>query len=227
MLGIAFFLAYKLPTLSPLGKVLVGYATSGAILGGGIWLERKDRYRILARAGVGGGWALLFFTTYALYHVPAAQVLRSQTVDLVLLLIVAAVMVWHTLHYRSQVVTGLAYLLGFLTVSISHSNVYSLTAGGLLAAGLVVIVGRYQWYELEVFGILASYLNHYFWLRPIIEPMQGQHLPFPEFPASAGVLVLYWLIFRTSYVWRAFAPGQGADFYRFCSAQSRFIADSA
>ena len=47
-----------------------------------------------------------------------------------------------------------------------------------------------QWFELEVFGILASYLNHFLWLRPIIEPMQGKHHPFPEFPASAAILVL-------------------------------------
>ena len=72
----------------------------------------------------------------------------------------------------------------------------------MLAAGLVVIVWRYQWYELEIFGILASYLNHFLWLKPIIESMQGQHRAFPEFTASAGVLVLYWLIFRVSYVLR-------------------------
>jgi hypothetical protein len=89
-----------------------------------------------------------------------------------------------------------------LTVTISHSNVYSLSAGAVLAAGMVVIVGRMQWFELEVFGILASYLNHYLWLRPIIEPMQGKRHPFPEFAASAGILVLYWLIFRMSYVFR-------------------------
>ena len=105
-----------------------------------------------------------------MYHVPAAQVLESQPVDLVLMLIVAAAMVTHTLRYRSQVVTGLAFLLAFLTVTISHSNVYSLSAEVVLAAGMVVIVGRMRWFELEVFGILASYFNHYLWLRPIIEP---------------------------------------------------------
>ena len=89
-----------------------------------------------------------------------------------------------------------------MTVSISHSNVYSLSAGAVLAAGLVVIVLRMQWFELEVFGILASYLNHYLWLRPIIEPMHGKRHPFPEFAASAGILALYWLIFRMSYVFR-------------------------
>jgi uncharacterized membrane protein len=202
VLGVAFFLAYQLKTLGPAGKVLVGVATSSVMLGAGIWFERKELYRILARAGIGGGWALLFFTVYAMYHVPAAHILSSQATDLVLMLAVAAAMVAHTLRYGSQVVTGLAFLLAFLTVSISHSNVYSLSAGAVLAAGLVVIVGRMQWFELEVFGILASYLNHYLWLRPIIEPMHGKRHPFPEFVASAGILILYWLIFRVSYIFR-------------------------
>lgn len=202
VLGVAFFLAYQLKELGPAGKVLVGFVTAGAMLAAGTWFDRKERYRILARAGIGGGWALLFFTTYAMYHVPAAHVLSSQPFDLVLMLGVAVAMVAHTLRYRSQVVTGLAFLPAFLTVTISHSNVYSLSAGIVLAAGLVVIVGRMQWFELEVFGILASYLNHYLWLRPIIEPMHGSRHPFPEFAASAAILSLYWLIFRLSYVFR-------------------------
>jgi uncharacterized membrane protein len=202
VLGVAFFLAYQLKTLGPAGKVLVGYAVGGLLLGAGVWFERHDLYRVLARAGVGGGWALLFFTTYAMYHVPAAQMLTSQLTDLILMLAVTTVMVLHTLRYRSQVVTGLAFLLAFLTVTVSHSNVYSLSAGGVLAAGLVVMVGRMQWFELEVFGILASYLNHYLWLRPIIEPMHGHRHPFPEFAASAGILALYWVVFRVSYLLR-------------------------
>jgi len=203
VLGVAFFLSYELKAMGPAGKVLVGFITAAVMLGAGIFFERRDRYRILARAGIGGGWALLFFTTYAMYHVPAAHILDSQPADLMLMLVVAAAMVTHTLRYRSQVVTGLAFLLAFLTVTISHSNVYSLSAGVVLAASLVVIVARMQWFELEVFGILASYLNHYLWLRPIIEPMNGKRHPFPEFAASAGILALYWLIFRLSYVFRS------------------------
>src|SRR5207245_958973 len=202
VLGVAFFLAYQLKNLGPAGKVLVGAIISAAMLGTGLWFERSDRYRILARAAIGGGWALLFFVTYAAYHVPAAHVLASQGIDLVLMLLVAAAMVWNTLRYRSQVVTGLAFLLAFLTVTISHVSVYSLSAGVILAAGLVVIAGRMQWFELEIFGILASYLNHYLWLRPVIEPMHGHRHPFPEFAASAGILALYWVIFRISYVLR-------------------------
>ena len=39
------------------------------------------------------------------------------------MLLVAVTMVWHTLRYRSQVVTGLAYLLAFLTVGLNHDHV--------------------------------------------------------------------------------------------------------
>jgi len=202
VIGVAFLVSYQIQTLGPAGKVLVGFAVSAALLFVGIWFERNETYRILARAGIGGGWALLFFTTYAMYHVPAAHVISSQALDLLLMLVVAAVMVWHTLRYRSQVVTGLAFLLAFSTVTISHDTVYSLAAGIVLAAGLAVICCRMQWFELEVFGILASYLNHYLWLRPIIQPMNGHRRPFPEFAASAGILTAYWLIFRGSYVAR-------------------------
>ncbi|HZP18210.1 MAG TPA: DUF2339 domain-containing protein, partial [Terriglobales bacterium] len=202
VLGIASFLAYQIRTLGPPGKVLAGYLAGSVMLGAGIWFERLDRYRILARAGVGGGWALLFFVTYAMYHVSAARVLSSQTTDLVLMLAVASAMVWHTLHYRSQVVTGLAFLLAFLTVTISHETVYSLTAGTVLAAALAVIAVRMRWFDLEAAGIAGTYLNHFLWLRPIIEPMHGKHRMFPEFFASAAILVAYWVIYRASYLCR-------------------------
>ncbi|SPE30615.1 conserved membrane hypothetical protein [Acidobacteriia bacterium SbA2] len=205
VIGVALFLAYQLKTLGPAGKVLVGYVVGAALLGAGLLFEKRAAYRVLSRAGIGGGWALVYFTTYAMHHVEAARIISSQAVDLVLLLIVAAAMVAHTLRYETQVVTGLAFLLGFATVTISHVNVYSLLASAILAVALVVIVQTRGWFELEIFGILATYLNHWYWLRPIIEPMGKHHHPFAEFPASAGLLVFYWAVFRASYVRRRIA----------------------
>ncbi len=205
VLGVAAYLATKIPLLPPMGKVLVGISIGALILGGGIWLEHKERYRILARSCIGGGWAILFFLSWAVYYLEPTRIITSGAIDFVLMLSVALVMVWHTLRYRSQAVTGLAYLLAFLTVGMNHDQVPfvgGLGAGILLVLGLVVIAGRHQWFELELFGILASYLNHFFWLQPIIREMHGSLRPFPEFAPSAAVLVAYWLIFRVSYVWR-------------------------
>jgi uncharacterized membrane protein len=202
VIGISLFLAYKFPSLSNPEKVGLGYLISFVILGTGIYLERSDRYRIFARALIGGGWALTFFVTYAMHFVPYTRVIDTQWIDLVLLFLVAAVMVVHTLRYDSQVVTGLAFLLAFTTVAISQNTIYSLSAGSILALGLVTIVHRRRWFELEIFGILASYINHFIWLSTVIVPMAGHHRMFPEFVPSNVLLCLYWATYRWSYIAR-------------------------
>src|SRR6267378_1719139 len=84
VIGISLFLAYKFPSLTNLEKVGLGYLISFVILGTGIYLERSDRYRIFARALIGGGWALTFFVTYAMHFVPYTRVIDTEAVDLVL-----------------------------------------------------------------------------------------------------------------------------------------------
>jgi len=202
VLGIASFGIYELGQLGPLGKVGVSYAVSLGLLAGGIFLEKRDRYRVLGHTLIGGGWALLFFTTYALYNVAAMRVMSSETTDLILMLVVALAMVAHTLRYRSQLVTGLAFLLAYSTVALSHDNVYSLSAGVVLAIGLVGIVLKMGWFELEVFGILSSYLNHLYWLYRLLGPQGAQGHAFPDYHASTALLLFYWITFRISYVVR-------------------------
>jgi len=205
VIGLAFFLAYKLETWGPGGKVLCGYAVSFTLLGGGVWLERKATYRIFARAGVGGGWALAFFTTFAMHHLPAARVLDSLAADLVLMLLVATGMVAHSLRYRSQAVTALAFLLGFATVLTSHLEsaegtvVFSLAASAVLAVALVVVTTLRHWVWLELAGLAAAYLNHLVWLTQVLPQ---DHTPFADFWPSTALILLYWLIFRLAYVLR-------------------------
>src|SRR5467141_1839585 len=202
VVGVALFGIYELGALGPLGKVGISYLASAFLLVGGIYLEKNERYRLLGRTGIGGGWALFFFSTYAIYHVAAMHVVDSLTLDCILMLVVAIAMAAHTLRYRSQFVTGLAFLLGYSTVALSQDTVYSLSAGVVLAIGLVSMVLKMGWFELEVFGILSSYLNHLYWLYRIlgIEGAHGRH--FPEYRASLALLFFYWLTFRISYVAR-------------------------
>jgi len=202
VIGIASFGIYELGQVGPLGKVIASYGAAIGLLAGGIFFERRERYRILGHTLIGGGWALLFFTTYALYNATAMRVLSSELPDLVLMLIVAAAMVVHTLRYRSQLVTGLSFLLGYSTVALSHDTVYSLSAGVVLAIGLVGIVLKMGWYELEVFGILSSFLNHLYWLYRILGAGGAQGHDFADYHASTALLLFYWATFRFSYVVR-------------------------
>jgi uncharacterized membrane protein len=205
VVGLAFFLAYKLQTMGPAGKVLCGFGISAALLLGGAWLERKAPYRIFARAGIGGGWALAFFTTFAMHHIEAARVLPSLGADLVLMLLVAAGMVAHSLRYRSQTVTGLAFLIGFLTLLTSHMQaadgtvVFSLSGSAVLAIALVVVTTRRHYAILEVAGLIAVYLTHFAWLTQVLPEDRAT---FTQFWPSTALILLYWLIFRLAYVLR-------------------------
>lgn len=211
VLGLALLGRIALIAMGPGPRVALTYAIAAAMLGGGIWLERRERYRLLGRTGIGGGWALLFFTTYAMHHVAPMTVMRSNTLDCVLMLIVAVVMVVHTLRYCSQLVTGLAFLLGFSTVALSQDTVYALVASVILALGIAAIALSMSWFELEIFGILASYANHFYWLYKLYPDGTAGHA-FPEFWPSAMILVSYWATFRISYVARKVAAPRQESF---------------
>jgi uncharacterized membrane protein len=205
VIGLAFFLAYKLQTWGPGGKVLCGFAVSIALLGGGIWLERKPTYRIFARGGIGGGWALAYFTTFAMYHLQAARIVDSLPVDLALMMLVAAGMVGHSLRYKSQTVTALAFMLGFATLLTSHVEepnqtvIFSLAASAILAIALVVVTTIRHWAVLELCGLIAVYVSHFVWLTKVLP---DNHADFAEFWPSTALILLYWLIFRLAYVLR-------------------------
>jgi hypothetical protein len=207
VIGVSLFCIREFGTLGPLGKAAISYLTALFLLVGGIALEKRERYRLIGGGGIGGGWALLFFTSYAIYYVKAMRLFTPDvtwlTVDCALMLLVAFVMALHTLRYRSQFVTGLAFLLGYFTVALSQNSVYSLAAGAFLAIGLVSIVLRMGWFELEVFGILSTYLTHLYWLYRIFGPNGAQSRAFPEYHASLAILFFYWLIYRFSYVKRS------------------------
>jgi hypothetical protein len=202
VIGIALGLGYQVRHLGPMGKSLLGLALALALLGGGLLLERREQYRIFARAGIGGGWALLFFVSFALYHVDAMRVLNSQGADLVLMLLVAAAIVWHSLRYKSETVTAIAFLLAFLTVGISHVTLFSLVAGAILAAALVLVAARERWFALGLAGLAGAYLNHFLWLTRVLPDGGQPGQPFANFFASAGLLILYWFLFRLLFVLR-------------------------
>jgi uncharacterized membrane protein len=201
VLGFALLGRMALVSMGPAARAALIFAVAGAMLGGGVWFEVREKYRLVGRACIGGGWALLFFTTYAINHVAPMTVLHSNTADCILMLIVAAAMVIHTLRYRSQLVTGLAFLLAFSTIALSQDSVYALAAGVVLALGIVAIALRMSWFELEFFGILSSYANHLYWLYRLYPDGMAGHA-FPQFWPSAIILVLYWAIFRASYIAR-------------------------
>jgi hypothetical protein len=207
VIGVGFLVANKWGGFPPFLRVLILYLGSLAMLVVGIFAERRERYQTLGRALIGGGWAITVLVTYGLKHAPFMAILSSNALDLFLLMAVIGVMVWHTLKYNSQLVTGAGFLLGLAAITLNPDPPYNLIAGALLVTGMTIIVLRYRWFQLEVFGILASYLNHLYWLYSIFG-LQPTQAPFPHHTVSMLLVIAYWAVFRCSYVWRKVSNSQ-------------------
>ena len=201
VIGVALLLNYSMHYLGPAGKIALGYALSIILLGIGVAGEKKERYRIAGRAVLGGGWALAYFTTYAMHNIAAVRLVTSTWWGFALLFAVAVGMVAHSLRYRSEITTGFAYLLAFVTVAVSEIPLGALVASALLAASLVVILRARKWFVVEPLAIIATYAVHWMWLEQIYGRIGGRK-PFPEFPASIALLSAYWAIYLISYFLR-------------------------
>jgi uncharacterized membrane protein len=93
VIGIMSFLAYYGTRMGPAGRAACALAVSFAILATGIWMERLETYRIIARSLIGGGWAALYATAYAIYALPAARIIDNPFLGSMLVLLVAAGMI--------------------------------------------------------------------------------------------------------------------------------------
>ena len=84
VMGVAMFGILELRTLGAAGKVVISFLAAVTLLAGGLFLEKRERYRLLGRTLIGGGWSLLFFSTFSMYHVEAMQGLPQTTANLIL-----------------------------------------------------------------------------------------------------------------------------------------------
>jgi Predicted membrane protein (DUF2339) len=159
VIGIALLLRYAWQNVGPAGRVIMSYATGAAMLGGGMWAETRERFRTFGYGLIGGGWAALYLTTYAMYGIPEAKILDDSFLATFLLLLVAAGMMVHSLKYRSQTVTGLACGIAFITLAISDVTTFSVLALIPLALALLYIAYRYDWARFAVFGLVATYFT--------------------------------------------------------------------
>ena len=215
VIGIALLLGYEFTRVGPFGRVAIGMAVSLTMLIGGVFIERKRGYAIFARGLIGGGWAALYFTTYAMHALPAAKVIDNPYIATALVLAVASGMILHSLRYRSQTVSGLAYFIAFATLALSESTVFSVLALLPLAASLLYLAYRFAWNQMAVFGLFATYATCA--SRPDADA---------PLASTQALFSMYWLLFETFDLFRsAAAPPAGPSsrsFYR--STRSVFLA---
>lgn len=187
-LGVGFLISYSFKFFGPVLKILFGYIISSILFFVGNKLEVKKNLVNYGRVIMGGAWAIVYFTTYAMYHFPATKVINSQLVDLFLLAIVVVGIMRHVLYYKSESLMAVAFLVAYLTSTISTINNFTIISNLFLAILILFFVYRFQWVKILIFGMVFTYGIHNFWISPKIAYIGGSLFNFI-------FLSCYWLVF--------------------------------
>lgn len=186
VIGLALFLGYSFTNMPPAGRALTCVGTSWTLLGTGVLLERRQLYRVFARGLIGAGWAGLYVTAYAIYAVPAARLIESAYSGSVLLLTVAAGMIGHSLLYRKQAVTAVAYFAAFAALSVTPWSTFGFVGLLPLTASLLWIAIRLNWNAMSLFGVIALY-GSCLWRGSTNTTLVASQL----------LLLVYWVLFES------------------------------
>jgi hypothetical protein len=186
-LGVTFLIGYTFKYFGPWLKILTGFALGGLLFFGGYKLEKNEKLKNFGRVLLGGAWAIVYLTTYAMYHFEASRVITSQALDLVLLGVVAVGMIWHALKYKSEELVCVALGVAYLTSTIDQLSWFSVASCFLLAFTGLFLVQRFQWVKTLVTGMLFTYGISVIW-GPHFTPEASDIQKFT-------LLTGYWAIF--------------------------------
>jgi len=190
IVGISLFLGYSLTQLGPAGRVAVGLGVSLGLLLVGVVFERKPQFVMFGRGLIGGGWAGTYFTTYAMHGLEAARIIDNPVLATLALAGVATCMIGHSLRYQSQVVTGLAYFIGFATLAIAPATDFSVAATIPLAASLLWVAHRSGWTGMAIVGLVTTYGTY-------LVARTGTDVGQLSLVREQAVLGIYWLLFES------------------------------
>ena len=163
--------------LTPLAKVILFYFLSVVMAGAGFWLQRKKEHlKNYGQVLIAGGFAGVYFTTYAAHVIEPVRIISNANVILLLLFAWGGFIVWFADRLRSEAIalfaTGASYYATYVplihTGGVSHWVI--LFSNLVLAVGAVVFMLRNRWLKMPVLSLSASYAGFLLWRMRVDEP---------------------------------------------------------
>ncbi len=176
------------PSLRVLALFLVscGTITLGA--------KMKDKLEGFGRAIIGGGFALLFFTAFASFALPATKVIDSPTIGIFAqLAALIASIVW-SLWKKDQMVATLTLVLGFVSCGFSHNHDldrFTLIGLVFLAATGSFLFARRGWLTSFITSLSGSWIAYA--VFALLDLRNGDT---PGFPILLGTLIALTILFE-------------------------------
>ncbi len=191
VVGFALLISYAFQFCGPAIKIAMGFVVSSGL----VWLSgflesKRQTLTAFARVLAGGGWALAFFTAFAMHNIDSVRVIEDPLVAFALMSAITGGAVFHAVSKRSELIAILAVLLGFITIFLTPPGFFTASASALLAVTTAVLASRMKWFGLNYTGLFAGYLCY-----ATIAPHIGTdtHGAQEQFWLSSAYLLPYWL----------------------------------
>jgi len=207
IVGFSFFLRIAYGWIGPAGKAILVGLFGAALAGFGEFLFRKRRYPVFSQGLVAAGGSLIYFTGYAIANIESMRMISNPLIGYILLVVLSSLLIALSIRFNSEALTGFAYFLAFLSISINESgefNYFSMAALTLLASSLIVVLALKQWKYLTGPGLIASYFNFYLYSQTLPRNAGGYVLrasdadPTDHFLYAFLFLLVFWIIFSAS-----------------------------
>ena len=165
--------------LSPGAKVSLFYLLSAAMGGVGFWLQRnKENLKNYGQVLLAGGFAGVYFTTYAAHVIPPVKIIDNATLALLLMFAWGGFMVWVADRLKSETIalfaTGASYYATYVplihTGGTGGVSWVILFSNLILAVAAVVFMLRNRWLKMPVLSLSASYAGFFLWRMRVDEP---------------------------------------------------------
>ena len=195
-LGYGLMLAYE--HVGPVVKIASWFAGAVALVVAGEFAHRRMSFKPFGLALVAGGYAVGYFTIYAMQNIASVKLIDNVVLDSCLLLAMAAGCMLHSLYRRSETVALLSALLAFVTLSLSAVTAFTVVASAVMALGLALVIVRMRWFIVYLVGVIGSYATFVLFTQPQItgsvEGVEGLLL-------SGAFLAAHWLVYSLVHFW--------------------------
>ncbi len=220
IIGLGLFAREAVTDMAPWQRLAGLYLAAAVAFVAGFLADRRfrdrpdvaplaARLREFARPTMGSGLAFAFFASYAGHFVAPTRCLPV-LVSAVLMLAFVGALLWCAERWRSELVAGLAILLGHVAafVAASASETYAMTAVVFLSLAAVLLQLRHSWLQLTLIALVTAFTSHALWaVRDLDASMSDR------FAVQVAFLSLYYLIFVAADViqgWRLTQLGRDA-----------------
>lgn len=199
-IGFAFGLTFHYNGLPPALPGTVGILIAMAVFSlAHIW---RSSFVLVSSYLRGAALALLYFSALRLSFFGEEAVIAPGSVAAISLMIaVTAITTFVSLRRGSAYLTALGLSMGYITLMVADSTLFTLGGLVLLAVVVAFLGNRFEWGGITLFGIVLTYLTHLLWA--FNNPLLGHRIAAnTSTPANLVFLLLYAVIFAAGTILR-------------------------